>query len=165
MREIEFADSDYYTGPPLTDEMVEAAERRLGVKLPAAYVDLLRIRNGGAPLRRCVPTPFATSWAPDHFAISGILGIGDYDWGIDDPTFGSAYMVAEWGYPEVGVVICSTPSGGHDTVMLDYTTGGEPAVVYVDEWEPRVAQRIADSFAEFLDKLVACPDVGEPIAG
>ena len=157
---IEFEDSDYYTGPPLTDEMVEAAERRLGVKLPAAYVALLRVRNGGQPVRHCHPTTFPTSWAPDHIDIGAILGIGG-NRGIDADTYGtpsSIYMVREWGYPDVGVVICDTPSAGHDTVMLDYTSGGEPAVVYVDEYEPRVARRIADSFAQFLDNLFECSE-------
>ena len=30
-----FTDSDYYRGPPLTEELVGAAEAALGVKLPA----------------------------------------------------------------------------------------------------------------------------------
>ena len=66
-------------------------------------------------------------------------------------------MIAEWGYPEVGVVICDTPSGGHDTVMLDYSEfgpEGEPAVVYIDE--DRIPRRITDSFAEFVSQLTDC---------
>lgn len=31
-----------YEGPPLTDEMVTSAELALGVKLPQAYIDLMR---------------------------------------------------------------------------------------------------------------------------
>jgi hypothetical protein len=43
-------------------------------------------------------------------------------------------MIDEWGYPEIGIVICDMPSGGHDTVMLDHWEGGlEPSVAYVDE--------------------------------
>jgi hypothetical protein len=56
------------------------------------------------------------------------------------------------------VVFCSTPSGGHDAVMLDYRDcgpEGEPAVVYVDE--DRVPQRIAGSFDEFVAGLMECP--------
>jgi len=44
------------------------------------------------------------------------------------------------------VVICDTPSAGHDTVMLDYTdcaVDGEPAVAYIDE--DRVPRRVAAS--------------------
>lgn len=155
-----FADDDFYTGPPIDDAAVRAAEEHLGVTLPAAYVDLLRERNGGVPINGCLPTPFATSWADDHFEIRGILGVGG-EWGIDSPVQGSRSMIEEWGYPGVGVVLADTPSGGHDTVMLDYSEcgpRGEPAVIYVDE--DREPRRIADTFAEFLAGLVDCSDLG-----
>jgi SMI1-KNR4 cell-wall len=60
-----FDDSDYYSGPALTDEMVRAAETKLGYKLPGAYIQLLRVKNGGTPKRRCFPTGKA-DWAEDH---------------------------------------------------------------------------------------------------
>nr|BFE50967.1 hypothetical protein GCM10017745_43940 [Saccharothrix mutabilis subsp. capreolus] len=60
----EFWEEDpYYTGPPLTGEMVRGAEALLGVALPRTYLELLARRNGGTPRRRCVFTPFPTSWA------------------------------------------------------------------------------------------------------
>jgi hypothetical protein len=152
---ITFTDSANFTAPDITDEMVALAEERLGVRLPASYVRLLRIQNGGEPVRHCYPMPFPTSWAEDHIDVGAILGIGGTR-GIDAEVGGSNYMIAEWGYPPIGVVICDTPSGGDDTVMLDYSSSGpEPAVVYVDE--DRVPQRIADTFDEFLAKLIKCP--------
>ena len=89
-----------------------------------------------------------------------ILGIGGAS-GIDTPMRDgdtrSEYLVREWGYPPVGVVLCVTPSGGHDTVMLEYSGGGpEPAVAYVDE--DRVPRRIAGTFAEFLENFFECPE-------
>lgn len=155
---VRFTESDAFTGPVVTDQMVAAAEDRLGVRLPASYVALLRTKNGGEPVRHCHPVPFPTSWADDHIDVGAILGIGGQH-GIDTDTFGttrSAYLISEWGYPPIGIVICATPSGGHDTVMLDYSAGGaEPAIVYVDE--DRAPRRIADTFAAFLANLVACP--------
>lgn len=106
-----FDGDDYYTGPPASSEMIGAAERSLGVRLPAAYVSLISLRNGGSLRKRCFPTPFATSWAPDHLSVDAILGVGG-EWGIDSDDVGSRYMVVEWGYPHVGVVICAMPSGG-----------------------------------------------------
>ncbi|WP_156038378.1 SMI1/KNR4 family protein [Actinoalloteichus caeruleus] len=68
---------------------------------------------------------------------------------------GSADLIAEWGYPDVGVVICDMPSGGHDVVMLDYSQSGpygEPSVAYVDE--DRIPRTVAGSFEEFLARLI-----------
>ncbi|HZM82681.1 MAG TPA: SMI1/KNR4 family protein [Candidatus Limnocylindrales bacterium] len=148
-------DDDEYTGAPLTSEMVRHAEEVLGVRLPRAYVDVLLQRNGGVPQHRCFPTEFTTSWAPDHIEIEALLGIGG-EWGIDT-LHGEAGIIAEWGYPEIGVVFCDTPSGGHDTLMLDYSecgAEGEPAVAYIDE--DRIPRHIARTFDEFMARLVSC---------
>lgn len=152
-----FSDEMFYTGPPLNQAAVARAEADLGVRLPKAYAEALLRRNGGELRRQCHPTPFPTSWAPDHFKVLALLGIGG-EWGIDSTAeAGSAYLIAEWGYPEIGVVIAETPSAGHDTVMLDYTAcgqDGEPSVVYVDD--DRVPRKVADTFAEFLANLSDC---------
>ncbi|WP_425558975.1 SMI1/KNR4 family protein [Kutzneria kofuensis] len=42
-----WGDGTYDVQPPLTDEDVREAEALLGVTLPAALLDLLRIQNGG----------------------------------------------------------------------------------------------------------------------
>jgi len=151
-----FDDEGYYTGPAISDTDIRSAEQSLGVTLPASYLQLIAIRNGGVPTARCYPTDFANSWAADHISIDAICGIGG-TWGIDSDELGSRVMMSEWGYPDIGVVICSTPSGGHDTVMLDYRASGptgEPAVAHIDE--DRVPRQIAASFAEFIDGLTAC---------
>ncbi|MDN3238245.1 SMI1/KNR4 family protein [Glycomyces tritici] len=149
---------DHYTAPSLQAGMVESAERRLGVKLPRAYLEILRAQNGGVPYRRCFFTDFPTSWNEDHFAISAIRGIGG-SWGIDAQVGGSRYLIEEWGYPDIGVVAFRTPSGGHDAVMLDYASAvrpDSPRIVYVDE--DRVVRPVADSFEAFIGQLVRCED-------
>ncbi|MFF3275900.1 SMI1/KNR4 family protein [Streptomyces chrestomyceticus] len=152
-----FEGDAYYTGPQLDEDMVRQAEEDLGVLLPRSYVEVLLLQNGGTPQHRCYPTSFPTSWADDHFEISGIRGIGGA-WGIDSSSGrGSSHLIAEWEYPEIGVVFCDTPSAGHDTVMLDYSEcgpKGEPAIAYIDE--DRVPRRIAESFDEFLARLIPC---------
>jgi len=146
MSSIEFEDEPYYTGPDLTDAMVTAAEESLGYPLPSSYVKLLRVQNGGVPMRRCFRTDFETSWAPTYFEIAGILGIGVR--GIEN----SAYLIEEWGYPDIGIVFCDMPSGGHDAVMLDYRSGmSEPAVAYIDE--DRVPRVVAPTFFDFVKRL------------
>jgi len=149
--------SDYYTSPPVTPEAIAEAERLLGVKLPAAYLRLIRERNGGKLRRQSFLTPFPTSWAPDHIGVRAILGIGGSE-GIDH-ELGSRYMVVEWGYPDIGVVFCETPAGGHDAVMLDYRecgAHGEPSVAYIDE--DRIPRTIAASFEDFVAGLVDEPE-------
>lgn len=126
--------------------MVAEVEESLGYKLPSSYLELLRVQNGGVPTRRCYRTEFETSWAPNYFEIAGILGIGVR--GIEN----SAYMIKEWGYPDIGIVFCDMPSGGLDAVMLDYrSSSSEPAVVYIDE--DRVPRVVAPTVAEFLQRL------------
>ncbi len=148
-----------FTGPEVTDALVAAAESALGLKLPPSYIRLLRLRNGGyIRRRRCYATPYETSWSPDHIAVDVILGIGGSA-GIDNAKAGSQVLVEEWGYPNVGCVICDTPSAGHDTVMLDYSscgTQGAPRVVYVDE--DRVPRPLAPTFENFISGLVVCPE-------
>ena len=157
---LEFFDEDdeFYTGPPADMDMVRSAERKLGVRLPQSYIRLLLRRNGGVLLKQCVRTAWPTSWAGDHFRVRALLGVGAK--GIDsEEGGGSDDLIEEWGYPKIGVVICDTPSGGHDTVMLDYTScgpEGEPAVVYIDE--DRLPRRVAVSFQEFVDRLTECDE-------
>ena len=152
-----FKDDDYFTGPSVSDALIQAAEASLGFRLPASYVDLLRERNGGTPVRRCIRVDGPTSWADDHIEIAGIRGVAG-EWGIDGQDgLGSRDMISEWGYPDIGIVVCEMPSGGHDVVMLDYSacgSDGEPSVAYVDE--DRSIRTIAHSFSEFLQRLESC---------
>ena len=152
-----FEDDDCFTGPPITPELIQGAETRLGVRLPAAYKNLLSERNGGSPRRRCFMTDFETSWAPGFFEISALLGVGG-ERGIDG-DMGSDYLVGEWDYPDIGVVICVTAAAGPDTVMLDYRDcepGDEPSVAYIDE--DRVPRTSASSFDGFVSQLVVTPE-------
>lgn len=154
-----FEDDDYYTSPPFDESAVARAQTLLGYRLPAAYLELLKERNGGRLKFRCFPTTYPTSWAEDHIGILAIRGIGG-EWGVDSSSgLGSIDMIREWEYPNIGVVICETPSGGHDAVMLDYSEcgpEGEPSVAYIDE--DRIPRRLASSFMAFLDGLYFCDD-------
>jgi len=148
-----FDDSNGFTGPPLTEEMIAEAEAALGYRLPQSYLRLIRVKNGGSPKRQAYPTG-KTGWADDHVRVVEILGIGG-TWGI----VGSRHWSREWGYPDVGVVVGETPSAGHDTIMLDYSEcgpEGEPRVIHV-ETETRDApevQVLAPDFETFLRGLV-----------
>lgn len=153
-----FDESDYFTGPPLTDDMIQTAEAVLGYQLPPAYVNLLRVKNGGCPKHNCCPTQEPTGWADDHVEIDDICGLGGSH-GVDS-EFGSRYMIGEWGYPDVGVVIGYTPSAGPEAIILDYSLcgrQGEPRVIYANvetaDGEADIVV-LAPDFATFLRSLV-----------
>ncbi|UQZ34096.1 glucan biosynthesis protein [Paenibacillus sp. PK3_47] len=154
-------DSSYaleaYVSEPPSDELIASIEEELGYKLPESYIALMKQHNGGAPRRTCYPTDQATSWAEDHIAITSIMGIGrEKDYSIGG-GLGSRFMIEEWGYPDIGVVICDCPSAGHDVVMLDYRhcgKDGEPEVIHVDQEDNYEITYLAPDFETFIRGLV-----------
>ena len=154
-----FDEDEEAESPPLTASMVHQAEKKLGYRLPAAYIELLKVCNGGNVRRSFFPTKKCPRWADDHVAFDTVLGIGG-DWGIDGET-GSAYLIAEWDYPAVGVVVASD---GHTAFLLDYRkcgSEGEPRVAWVDvetgTSKPRMVV-LAPDFGSFVRKLRVPPD-------
>ena len=141
----EYALKEYVSDPP-SDELIASVEEELGCKLPASYIWLMKRHNGGMPVNTCCPTDESTSWAEDHVAITGILGIGRERAYSLCGELGSQFMIDEWEYPAIGVAICDCPSAGHDMIFLDYRAcgpQGEPTVVHVDQennymWEDAV---------------------------
>ena len=121
--------SPEYTQLPLTEKMVEDAERRLGVKLPAAYIDILHVQNGGPIRYNTFFTPMPMQTGSGQIGISGILGIGP------DPMhtiLGSSYFIKEWGMPNDLILL---DGDGHTWIALDYRvcgSQGEPSVVWID---------------------------------
>ncbi|MFB9279802.1 SMI1/KNR4 family protein [Cohnella cellulosilytica] len=152
----DYADKSYVEAPP-TDETIASIEEELGYKLPADYIWLMQQQNGGIPVNTCFPTAIPTSWAEDHVAITGIMGIGREKMYSLCGELGSKFMQEEWGYPDIGVVLCDCPSAGHDVIMLDYRAcgrDGEPAVVHVDQEANYRITFLAPSFATFIVGLV-----------
>lgn len=154
-------DSDYsrqeYVCEAPTDELIASIEAELGYKLPASYIALMKTQNGGIPVNDCFPMEEPTGWSPDHIAITGIMGIGrDKRYSLCG-ELGGRFMIEEWGYPDIGVVICDCPSAGHDVVMLDYThcgPDGEPEVIHVDQEDDYEITFVAENFEAFIRGLV-----------
>jgi hypothetical protein len=153
----EYALKEYVNDPP-SDELIASVESELGYKLPASYIELMKMHNGGIPFKTLFPTAEATSWADDHIAITGISGIGR------DKTYslcgelGSQFMIDEWGYPDFGVYVCDCPSAGHEMVLLDYRKhgkNGEPEVVHVDQESDYKITFLAKDFETFIKGLVS----------
>ncbi len=152
--EVEYSDCNYYAPPP-SDELIAEVEQELGYKLPDSYIWLMKQHNGGLTNKDCFPTKTPTSWAEDHVAIFGILGINrDKKYSISKST---KFMIEGWEYPAIGVAICDCPSAGHDMIFLDYRECGpmgEPKVVHVDQELDYEITYLAENFEEFVRGLV-----------
>ncbi|MBL7747457.1 MAG: SMI1/KNR4 family protein [Chitinophagaceae bacterium] len=132
-----------------SDELIASIEEELGYKLPASYIALMKLHNGGKPINNCFPTE------DDHVQIRGIMGIGRSKTYSLCGDLGSTFFTGEGQYPNIGCCICDTPSAGHDMIMLDYTAcgkEGEPAVVHVDDSD-RISF-LAKDFETFIRGLV-----------
>ncbi|MFD8930869.1 SMI1/KNR4 family protein [Streptomyces mirabilis] len=155
-----WGDDDYGVQQPLTDEMVREAERVLGVTLPSALLDLLRVQNGGivAADHDAFPTSRPTSWSEDHVPFDGLMGIGRRDGTtslLDTP-----YLVEEWGLP---VPLVLLTGDGHCWIGLDYRTcgrDGEPSVGWF-EADLHAELVLADGFSSFVEGLTASSTYGD----
>ena len=146
-----------YTEEAPSDELIASVEQELGYKLPASYIWLMKRHNGGIPVNTCFPTEEPTSWAEDHVAITGIMGIGRKKTYSLCGGLGSRFMIEEWEYPDIGVAICNCPSAGHDMIFLDYREcgpEGEPKVVHIDQECDYEITPLADTFEDFIRGLV-----------
>jgi hypothetical protein len=149
-----WAGGDYGVQPPLTDETVREAERVLGVTLPSALLDLLRVQNGGtvAADHDAFPTSRPTSWSKDHVAFDALMGIG----GLEQVTslLDTPYLVKEWGLPSPIVLLSGD---GHCWIGLDYRVcgpEGDPSVTWFDT-ELDTELTLASDFRTFVEKLTA----------
>ena len=147
-----FWGNDYDRNPKLTPASVAAAERFLGVTLPLEYVNLLKVQNGGYTLGFVFPTAVRTAWAVDHVALDDMSGIGameDLPSGLHN-ILNTEYMTREWDLPPNQVLLTGD---GHWWITLDYRTGEQPSVSWidVDQDEDLI---LAPSFSAFLKGLL-----------
>lgn len=145
-----WADGTYGVQAPLTDEAVRDAEALLGVRLPQALLELLRVQNGGTVVgeRNAFPTTERTSWAPDHVPFDSLMGIGTVEGTLS--LLDTPYLVEEWGLPSPVVLLTGD---GHTWIALDYREGGEPPVVWLDA-DDESELRLAPDLPTFLAGLV-----------
>jgi hypothetical protein len=139
------------------DDLIRSIEQELDYKLPVSYIELMKLHNGGIPNNCCYPTSEKTSWADNHVAITGIIGIGRTKTYSLCGSSGSRFMIDECGYPNTGVFICDCPSAGHDMIMLDYSEcgkNGEPEVVHIDQESDYTKTFLAKDFETFIRGLV-----------
>ena len=152
----QYALKEYVDKTP-SDADIAKIELELGYKLPASYLYLMKMHNGGIPVNTCFPTAEPTSWAEDHVAVTGIFNIGFEKAYSLGGNLGSRFMIEDWGYPDIGVYFADCPSAGHDMILLDYRKcgkNGEPEVVHVDQEDDYKITFLAKDFESFIKGLV-----------
>ena len=146
----EFWGENYYGHPPLIEEMVSLAEETLLVKLPATYVNLLRIQNGGYTQGFGFPMQVQTRWAEDHIPLDELFGIVvDGSIVTAQNILDSHYLSEEWGLPPRQVLL---NGDGHWWITLDYRKDNEPTVAWIDT-EGQEEFTVAATFDEFVAAL------------
>ncbi|MCY7572346.1 SMI1/KNR4 family protein [Bacillus pumilus] len=136
---------DPYTLKKISEKDILKTEKKLGVKLPQEYKNLVLEQNGGYLECNAFPTDRPTSWAEDHIQFDHLLGIGKKE-GILE----SDYLIKEWELPKDIILISGD---GHSWVALDYRNTTENPPVHFFDLEMEEDFKLADSFNEFISKL------------
>lgn len=162
VKETFWSDSTIGVQPRLTDEMVAGAESLLGVRLPSALLDLLRVQNGGivADSWNSFPTAQPTSWSDGHVPFDTLEGIGRAEGALS--LLDTPYLVEEWGLPSPLVLLTGD---GHWWIALDYREcgpDGEPSVTWFDTDRDQDL-RLAADFRVFVEGLTCEPDDEMPL--
>jgi hypothetical protein len=133
--------------PALTDQAVSAAEAQLGVKLPAAYLELLRKQNGG---------PLRATWPATYSRV--LWGIGPQAPSItcDQARFRPRHREPRHWAPAGSELLIPFDGDGDWFLCFDYRKLGareEPAVTLLD-CECEFEEPLAETFLTFLAGLV-----------
>jgi len=155
----EFWYSAYQPNADLTPEMVKKAETILGIKLPAAFINLLHIQNGGETQGLVCPTTVKTSWADNHVPFDEMFGIAFLDTEPqEEATETSAFnimdtadLTKEWGLPAKQIVI---NSDGHCSITLDYRLDENAPVVSWIDVDSEEDIPLAPNFEAFINQLI-----------
>lgn len=153
--ECSYSARDYIGNIP-DNEMIDSVQKELGYKLPGSYIQMMKTQNGGLANKSVFPTAEANSWADDHVAITGIMGIGRERIYSLCGEKGSRFVIEELGYPAIGVYFADCPSAGNDMVAFDYTNcgkDGEPEIVHVDLENGFKKTFLAKDFETFIKGL------------
>lgn len=116
-------------------------EKKLHVKLPQDYIDLMKSRNGGTLARAIFQLE------EEEISIDHLLGIGESE---EEGILITLYMCEEWDLPKEIVLLSGD---GHSWVFLDYRMNRDnPTVSYINT-ETEVDVVLASDFTNFISKL------------
>jgi hypothetical protein len=131
----------------VNDESIARVERELGVKLPSAFVALLRLKNGGIPRKQArllTPEQIEISqWRVFPLVLGSIeqLEYLEWRWGLDESDE-NRFLYFGWG---VGPWICFDYRGCGPT--------GEPSVVCIWPSVDETLLELGESFEAYIRSL------------
>nr|WP_246439349.1 SMI1/KNR4 family protein [Bacillus benzoevorans] len=130
----------------LTEADIKKAEDIFKIKLPKAYVNILKVQNGGEIIYNAFPILDNDFFSEAFIEVEYIYGIGKNP-GILD----SQYLLNEWEIPD-GFILFN--GDGHTWLAFDYrNVSSEPPIVYVNNDKETKVIKIANSFNEFSENL------------
>ena len=141
------------TFDPVTDELIERAEKTMGYRIPASYRELLKYRNGGS-----ISEDLDESW------LSAIYGISPdpNSWNGLEAMFDN--WKNEWEYPDIGIPFGETQSAGHDMYYMDFRVtdeNGEPRIIRIDNEFDNEAHFVADNLVDFIRLILRNEEIEE----
>lgn len=144
---------DYINNIPVTDEMINETEEALGRKLPAAYIELMRHKNGGTPKKNCFESPWQELEGHKRIWIDSIYGIGgSYD--IAKKQRSMSYAI-----PEGCIIFCSNHMGAlPGELVFNYRDGeSEPCISLITKNKNNevIVDYLAKNFGVFIGRLTA----------
>ena len=152
-----FADYDesFHSAQAVTPERIAQVEAALGYPLPASYIALMTLHNGGS-LNRYIYRYSEEDGSESELLVRGISGIGFDGNSTLCGACGSRFWEDpdNWGYPPIGIYFAEEDSG-HGLFALDYRNlpaDDEPPVVNIYHGSMTIT-RIAANFAEFVRRL------------
>ena len=146
---------DFEKPEPIAQSEIDTAQKRLGVRLPADYIELLKHQNGGM-VRRWISDPACP------LGMVQISGLGG-EHGIDSLTGGvtlNQNLIANWNYPPRSVIFCHQGPSGFGFDYADTNEAGEPTVFCMDNDRavPILYPRVFRSFRQLLESLTRLPN-------
>lgn len=122
-------------------ETIAIVEEKLQLKLPADYVHLMKIQNGGY-LRKST-----FKMKDEEITVGELYGISANE---EEGILTTIYMREEWELPEDIILL---NDDGHTWVFLDYRKNQEqPSVSYID-LELEIDLVLASNFTDFINGL------------
>lgn len=164
---MNFTDLKFYDqGKRCTRIRIAKMERALGKKLPEDYAKFIKQTGGGTlSLKNCLIEGFTPPDEEDGLLIvDQIFGTAVDAWDEENDLVVQAQDLAEeWEIPAEVLLIGYAESGMHQCFVINYGLSefAQHAVLYLDNDEPGQYHLIANSFTEFINKLVPSPDYDE----